>query len=59
MRCRQWIVDYAILTSELYVIGGKNQPNVRMELEMDVHQLSMGFDSDLEPEQFLDGDFTE
>ena len=28
MRCRQWIVDYAILTKELYVVVGKNQPNV-------------------------------
>jgi len=32
---------------------------VKMELEMDVHQLSTSSDSDLEPEQFLDGDFTE
>ena len=26
--CRQWIVDYAILTKELYAIVGKNQTNV-------------------------------
>ena len=33
--------------------------NIKMELEMDVHQVSTSSDSDLEPEQFLDGDFTE
>ena len=26
--CRQWVVDYAILTKELYVVVGKYQPNV-------------------------------
>ena len=33
--------------------------NVKMELEMDGHQLSTCSDSDLEPEQFLNEDFTE
>ena len=26
--CRQWVVDYAIMTKELYVVVGKNQPNI-------------------------------